>query len=97
MAKRGVSRNPGYKPGSNWDECDYCGFQFRIEDLKITWDGFWACDEDWQERHPQDFLRAFEDKIAADNPGTKGDSATTTGVTFAESFTVPSGTFDNEI
>ena len=50
-----------YKHGS-WNViCDYCGFKFKAEDLKKTWDGLYACKKDWSPRHPQDFLRAKGD------------------------------------
>lgn len=97
MAKRGVTKNPGYKSGSHWAVCDSCGCQFRAEDLKETWDHFWVCDEDFESRHPQDFLRVKEEKIAADQPLKPEDTSNTVSVTFAETFTVPSGTFNNEI
>ena len=68
MAKRGIPLSPGYRSGSHWAVCDFCGFQFRAEVLLETWDHFWVCDDDFEVRHPQDFLRAKTEKIAADQP-----------------------------
>jgi len=68
MAKRGVTLNPGYQSGSHWANCDYCDSQFRESDLRITWDGYWACDEDWGARHPQDFLRVRAEVISVEQP-----------------------------
>lgn len=82
MAKRGVPLNPGYRPGSHWAICDYCGFQFRSEDLREDWQGFWACDEDFERRHPQDFLRVKEEKIAADQPLRPEDTSNVIDVSF---------------
>lgn len=38
--------------------CDVCGFKFKTHQLKLRWDGAWVCHNDWEPRHPQDFLRA---------------------------------------
>ena len=75
MAYRGKSRNPGYKSGSHWSNCYSCGFAFRAEDLKLTWDNRWVCDEDWEQRHPQDFLRVLEEKVAAEQPILHDDTS----------------------
>lgn len=111
MAKRGVSRSPGYKSGSHWAICDSCGFQFRAEDLKETWDNRWVCNEDYEPRHPQDFLRAKEEKISVEQPIRPDDTsnvgtAPSTDPTVPLDFTpdaadpstvIPAGTFNNEI
>lgn len=69
MAKRGIPvTGKGYKPGSHYAICDRCASQFRAEELRETWEGWWVCDEDWEKRHEQDFLRVKEEKIAADQP-----------------------------
>jgi len=97
VAKRGIPRSPGYIAGSHWAVCDFCGFQFRASDLKETWDHFWVCDDDFEKRHEQDFLRVKEEHIYVDQPIRPENTDNEVGVTFAETFTVPSGTFDNEI
>lgn len=51
-------RNPGYKPGDHWVICDVCGWAYRHSDMKRRWDGAVVCKEDWEIRHPQDFLKA---------------------------------------
>ena len=68
MASRGKSRNPGYRSGSHWANCWSCGFAFRSEDLKETWDNRWVCDEDWEPRNEQDFLRVKPEKIHVEQP-----------------------------
>ncbi len=68
MAKRGKSRSPGYVSGSHWSNCYSCGFAFRKEDLKLTWDNRWVDEDCWEQRHPQDFLRVLEEKVAAEQP-----------------------------
>ena len=64
----GKPRNPGYKSGSHWANCWSCGFTFRQEQLKQTWDNRWVCDADFEHRHEQDFLRAKEEKISVGQP-----------------------------
>ena len=87
MAKRGVSLNPGYISGSHWANCDFCDHQFRAEDLQETWDHFWVCDEDYEKRHEQDFLRVrpevitVQDPIRPSNTDNVIDSAQTIGGT----------------
>jgi len=68
MARRGIPRSPGYVSGSHWAVCDSCGFQFRAEVLMETWDGRWVCDDDFEVRHAQDFLRIRPEQIAVDEP-----------------------------
>lgn len=57
------SRNPGYQPGNHWLVCDVCGFDYRFSDMKRRWDGAWVCKKDFEERHPQDFVRGRRDHI----------------------------------
>ena len=37
--------------------CDECGFKYKASQLKRRWDGAMVCREDWEPRHPQDFVR----------------------------------------
>lgn len=49
----------------NWNAlCDSCGRKFKALDLKQRWDGLMVCKEDWEMRHPSDFLRVQKEKIA---------------------------------
>lgn len=48
----------------NWNAiCDTCGFKFKASEMKKKWDGTMVCEADWEQRHPQDFLR-----VRGDNP-----------------------------
>lgn len=38
--------------------CDVCGFEFKHSQLRKRWDGAMVCSDDYETRHPQDFLRA---------------------------------------
>ena len=102
MSKRGVSLNPGYISGSHWAICDRCGSQFRAEDLRETWDNLWVCEDDWETRHPQDFIRVKAERISVDQPIRPEDtsnliasaqtigSITTTAATFGHTSGVAS-------
>lgn len=46
-----------YIPGDFWRICDRCGGKFRASMTYRTWDGLFVCREDWETRHPQDFVR----------------------------------------
>jgi len=49
------------KPG-DWNAiCDVCGFKYKASQLKSRWDGLKVCKEDWEPRHPQDFVRGVHD------------------------------------
>jgi len=58
------TRNPGFIGGNHWVSCDRCGCDVREQDSRTTWEGFVVCLDDWEPRHPQDFVRAKLDRIA---------------------------------
>jgi hypothetical protein len=37
--------------------CQVCGFRFKGTGLRKRWDGVLVCAEDFETRHPSDFLR----------------------------------------
>lgn len=43
--------------------CDICGLKFKGSDLRKDWRGLMVCSNDYEQRHPQDFLR-----VRADDP-----------------------------
>lgn len=47
-----------YRSGDYNAVCDRCGRQFKASDLKRDWQGLRVCASDFEERHPQDFVRA---------------------------------------
>lgn len=53
-----------YKPGDHLAVCDVCGFTKYRSELRLRWDGRLVCDGDWEERHPQDFVRGVPDNQA---------------------------------
>lgn len=42
--------------------CDVCGFKFKSGQLRKRWDDLYVCNEDWETRHPLDFLRSPSNK-----------------------------------
>ena len=91
-------RDPGFQSGENWVECDVCGMDFRASEVKWRWDGLLVCEEDWEPRHQQDYVRPREDVIAAQGPVRSepdDEFVTVTGATSPEP--PPSGTFDNDL
>lgn len=77
--------------------CDRCGGKFKSSQLRKTWDGFYVCRDDYEPRHPQDFLRGVKDNQSV--PWTRpeqADSETDTSG-WVTPTSVPSGTFDNSL
>ena len=62
------TKNPGWKAGNHWVNCDRCNAHIRAKDAMITWDNYVVCPDDWEVRHPQDFVRGRQDKITPDEP-----------------------------
>ena len=60
--------DPYYKPGDFWRICDVCGFRYRASETKKRWDGMIVCDEDFEQRHPQDFVRGVADRQRVPDP-----------------------------
>lgn len=49
----------------NWNAlCDSCGRKFKANMLRKRWDGLMVCEEDWEQRHPQDLLRVQREQIS---------------------------------
>lgn len=49
----------------NWNAlCDSCGRKFKASQLRRRWDGLMVCEEDYELRHPQDFLRVQKEQIS---------------------------------
>lgn len=54
-----------YFQSGSWNlYCDVCSKKIKASDAKQRWDGFIVCPEDWEPRHPQDFVKAKIDKIS---------------------------------
>ena len=42
--------------------CAVCGFKYKASQLQKRWDGIYVCESDFEQRHPQDFVRARPDQ-----------------------------------
>lgn len=92
-------RNPGFQPGNYWAECDRCGVDYRIQDLRKTWDGLLVCENDWEPRQPQDFVKAVIDTITPQGPTRPPQPVKSTDITYTTTGedTIPSTTHGNSI
>ncbi len=52
-----------YKVGECNVTCDVCSKKIKSGIAKQRWDGFITCPSCFETRHPQDFIRAKQDKI----------------------------------
>lgn len=55
--------------------CDVCGRRYKDTDLRKRWDGLMVCSQDFEERQPQDFVRARADQMAV--PWSRPEGADT--------------------
>lgn len=82
-----------YKHGQHLFTCDVCGLVYYSESKRKRWDGAIVCSDDWEPRHPQDYVRGKKDEQSVPDarplPGNKflevGD---VDGETFTENATV---------
>lgn len=59
-----MSKPLKFKSGDHWTTCQRCGKVVRSSNLREEWTGLWVCPDDWEPRHPQDFVRARQDSIS---------------------------------
>ncbi len=95
----------------DWNaRCDQCGRLYKASQLKERWDGKMVCKEDYETRHPQEFVRAVPDtgKVPWTRPNTDIDPATGAPVSSVaptyistsvgtQPAPIPSGTFDGSL
>lgn len=79
-----------FKKGDHNALCDRCGFHFKASDLKKDWQGFYVCKEDYEARHPMDFLRSkTEDTgVSFNRPDDTADNTTITNVVALDVLTI---------
>jgi hypothetical protein len=53
--------------------CDRCGFQFPADQLIKDWQGLMVCHDDYETRHPQDFVKGVPDNTTP--PWTRPEPA----------------------
>lgn len=59
----------GFVSGQHNAICDRCGFKYKSGQLRLEWNGLRTCcgastNGCWEERHPQEFVKARADKQA---------------------------------
>lgn len=57
-----------YKHGDFNRICDRTGFKHKASDTRMQWDGLIVHKDEWEERHPQDFVRAKADDQSVHHP-----------------------------
>ena len=55
-----------YLSGDHNVICDVCSRKIKMSEAKLRWDGFLVCKDDFEMRHPQDFIRSRQDKISVE-------------------------------
>ena len=56
-----MSYTSRYDNGDWIADCDVCGRKYKASALSQRWDGLMCCDDDWEIRQPQDFVRGVPD------------------------------------
>jgi hypothetical protein len=56
-----MSYSPRYDRGDWAAVCDSCGRKMKGSELRQRWDGLKVCQDDWEPRQPQDFVRGVAD------------------------------------
>lgn len=56
-----MSYTSRYDSGDWIADCDVCGRKYKASALSERWDGLMCCDDDWEIRQPQDFVRGVPD------------------------------------
>jgi len=67
---RVTSPNSGvsFRHGGAYGICDECGMKFRLSEMRRRYDSALVCREDWEPRHPQEFVRGRADRIRYPGP-----------------------------
>lgn len=52
-----------YVSGDFWRICDSCGWKVRASQTRKRWDGLMVCRADFEERHPQDFVKLRPERV----------------------------------
>ena len=63
-----MGRADFYEPGGYSVICDRTGFKMKRSQCRKEWNGLLVRRESFEERHPQDTLRSFEDHQAVPDP-----------------------------
>lgn len=90
---------PGWSIGKWLVLCQVCGLKKTNDQIRKRWDGLLVCQDDWEPRHPQEFVRPRPDDQSV--PFTNPEPADVfVDVTFDQTgahHDIPSGTFDGSL
>lgn len=62
-----------YRAGSHNVICDRTGLKVKRSDCVREWNGLLVRRQSFEERHPQDFVRSFEDDQSVLDPRSEGE------------------------
>lgn len=62
-----------YKHGDYNALCYVCGRKRKGSEMRRRWDGVFVCTDDWEPRHPQDFVRGEVENSAPPWTQPEGD------------------------
>lgn len=87
-----------YKKGDWLAVCDVCARRFYGSQLRKRWDNLMVCEEDYETRHPQDFVRAVKDNhpvpfVRKEAPDGEVEVTISSAVEDAAYNDIPAGTF----
>jgi hypothetical protein len=57
-----------FSAGHYYQICDVCGFKLLSNKIKKRWDGLMVCAQDYEQDHPQKFVRVLSDGKAVPEP-----------------------------
>ena len=91
-----MERRPHYRKGEHLFDCQVCGQTFYSSDKRIRWDGAIVCKEDWEPRHPQDFVRSKPDDQTVDHPNNRPAFQYDEDTYLKAQFTIPASADSNK-
>ena len=56
-----MGRADYYAPGDWNGTCYECGRKFKASTMLRHWQGYWVCQQHWEPRQAQDFVRSIND------------------------------------
>jgi len=62
-----------WESGDNYAICDQCGRKWKRSEMLKQWDNLIVCPDDFEERQPQDFVKAHRDQITVYDTRTEGE------------------------
>ena len=66
--RRWMTTSDQYRHGDFNVICDRSGFKVKASDTRIEWTGRRVRWQDWEARHPQDFVKGRSDRQSVVNP-----------------------------